>query len=126
MAKQNNSQQDSEESSLTNHGKQMGESATQTTESQKEAQDSQETGRETRKAFYPRLNKAGGHLWEVAIEGGGGIPKNLSGLYTSFKRASDAIEAHLHNQEFIENNKRPYHWSRANAAKNKDRNKQIQ
>lgn len=94
-------------------------------ESQKEELDSQETGQETRKAFYPRLNKAGSALWEVAIEGGGGIPKNLSGLYTSYKKALKAIEDHFHALKIIEENKRPYHWSRANAEKYKNRNKQI-
>lgn len=60
-------------------------------------------------------------LYEVVIEGGGSIPKDLSGRYTSFKGASLAILMYNACKEAEEANKRPYHKGRDYGNKDKVR-----
>lgn len=85
-------------------------------------QDTAITSQETKRTLNARLRKDGYALWEVYIEGGGPAPEALSGSYSSYKKAMNAIESFNNTKQFIFDNKRPYHKGRDYANKNKARN----
>jgi hypothetical protein len=60
-------------------------------------------------------------MYDVVREGGGIVPKELVGAYSKREAGWLAINAYEKLKEYKEENKRPYHKSRANANKDKVR-----
>lgn len=83
-----------------------------------EIQSSEET---RERALIPRQIRSGAGLFEVVVDGGGPIPKALEGVFTSPQKAQKAIDNYLNELKAIKLNKRPYHRSRINVAKDKAR-----
>lgn len=85
------------------------------------------TSQETSKRVYKaRVRPRSGAVWELYVEGGGTVPSELTGAYTSEKKALAAVVLFEATKKSIWENRRPYHKSRINANKDKARNKLVQ